>query len=197
MHWVDSARTVPSPQDDAARPGFACGVCGQWHDRLPFSYSVKVPFAVAAIPAEELDRRVVFTLDQCVIDDRDFYLRGSIPIPVWEKRDPFIWGVWARVSRVDFARTNELWKVKGREAAPAYPGWLDTKIPLYGETLYCEILGLEVRVLTQVVGQRPHFELADAAHPLAVEQREGIFVQRVRDIAEAFLHPRADRRFGT
>lgn len=172
------------PHNDAARPGFECGVCGQWHDRLPFSYSVKVPHAVAAIPQEELDRRVVFTLDQCVIDDREFYLRGRIPVPVWGKRDLFIWGVWARVGPRDFVRTNELWKVKGREAGPAYEGWLNTRIPLYGETL-----DLELRVLTQVVGRRPHFELMDAAHLLAVEQREGISMQRVKNIAEAFLHP--------
>jgi len=165
------------------KEGFECSVCGQWHDRLPFSYSVKTPHAVAAIPPAERDRRVVFTLDQCVIDDREFYLRGRIPVPVWGKRDPFIWGVWARVSPQDFVRTNELWKVKGREAGPAYPGWLSSRIPPYGETL-----GLELRVLTQVVGRRPHFELTDAAHPLAREQREGISIERVKELAEAFLH---------
>jgi hypothetical protein len=61
------------------------------------SYSVKVPHAVAAIPEHELDRRVVFTLDQCVIDRRAFYLRGRIPVPVTGQAEPFIWGVWARV----------------------------------------------------------------------------------------------------
>jgi hypothetical protein len=61
------------------------------------SYSVKVPSAVAAIPESELDQRVVFTLDDCVIDRRQFYLRGRIPVPVISQADPFIWGVWAPV----------------------------------------------------------------------------------------------------
>ena len=53
---------------------------------------------VAAIPDAELDRRVVFTLDQCVIDQREFYLRGRIPVPVIGRHEPFIppidhWGL--------------------------------------------------------------------------------------------------------
>jgi hypothetical protein len=66
------------------------------------SYSVKVPHAVTAIPAAELHRRVLFSLDQCVIDKREFYGRGRIPVPVVGREEPFIWGVWARVSEEDF-----------------------------------------------------------------------------------------------
>lgn len=32
--------------------GFDCSVCGQHHDILPLSFSVKVPDAAIAIPAE-------------------------------------------------------------------------------------------------------------------------------------------------
>jgi hypothetical protein len=52
-------------------------------------------------------------------------------------------------------------------------------------------MGQELRVLTQPVGQRPHFEIVDSAHPLAVEQRRGITMGRVQEIAEFFLHPGA------
>jgi hypothetical protein len=62
---------------------------------------------------------------------------------------------------------------------------LNTQISLYGDTL-----NLAVRVRTQVVGRRPHFEVIDQAHPLAIEQREGISIQRVREIAEEILHPK-------
>ena len=31
---------------------------------------------------EELERRVVLTPDQCVIDGKDFYMRGRILVPV-------------------------------------------------------------------------------------------------------------------
>jgi len=174
--------------DDPQQQGFRCDICREWHGALPWSYSVKVPLAASRIPEHELDRRVLFSFDQCVIDGRDFYLRGRIPMPVVGHDQPFIWGVWARVSSRDFVRTNDLWKVSGREAEPAYQGWLDTNIPFYGETL-----NLELRVITQVVGRRPHFEVVDAAHPLATEQREGISITRVQEIAQEFLHPKASR----
>jgi hypothetical protein len=70
--------------DDAQLPqGFRCRICRQWHDRLPLSYSAKVPQAVAAIPEWGLDSRVVFTLDQCFIDKSEFYMRGRIVVPVF------------------------------------------------------------------------------------------------------------------
>jgi len=151
---------------------------------LSMSYSVKAPSAVAAIPEAELDRRIVFTLDQCAIDHKAFYIRGRIPIPVIGGDEPFIWGVWAQVGEPDFARANRMWRVEGREGEPPFVGWLNTPIPIYPSTL-----NLELRVLTQVVGRRPHFELTDASHPLAIEQRNGITMDRVREIGEALRNP--------
>ncbi len=163
---------------------FLCTRCGAEHDPLPLSYSVKAPEAVTRIPPNELEQRVVFSPDQCVIDGRDFYLRGRIPIPVKGVEQPFIWGVWAEVSPKNFIRTNELWTVDGREQEPTFSGWLDNVILPYGDTL-----NLEVRVHTQPVGRRPHFEIANPDHPLAIEQREGITLLRVQEIAEELLHP--------
>jgi hypothetical protein len=167
---------------DELKSGFVCGVCGQRHE-LPLSYSVKVPLAAGAIPVEELDTRLVITPDQCVIDGRDFYLRGRIAVPVIGLEEPFIWGVWVEVSPVHFVRSNELWAVEGRELEPGFPGWLNTQLPVFGDTF-----NLEVRVQTQVVGRRPHFTVVDEEHPLAVEQRDGISMRRVEEIAERMLH---------
>jgi hypothetical protein len=163
--------------------GFACTVCGKQHDDLPFSYSVKAPQAIAAIPQGELEQRVVFSVDQCVVDGRDFYLRGRIPVPVEGRDEPFIWGVWAEVSPKNFIRANELWTSEGRENEPAFSGWLNTGLFLYGDTT-----NLEVKVHTMPVGRRPHFEIVDEEHPLAIEQRRGITLDRVQQIAETIFH---------
>ena len=162
---------------------FACRVCGERHESLPVSYSVKVPAAAIAISAEHLERRVVLTPDQCVIDGRDFYLRGRIPVPVAGLEEPFIWGVWAEVSPKSFIRSNKLWKVAGREGEPPFRGWLDSRLDLFGDTI-----NLEVSIQTQVVGRRPHFTVVDRSHPLAIEQRNGITLRRVQEIAERILH---------
>ncbi len=163
--------------------GYVCRICGERHI-LPLSYSVKVPMAARAVPVDELEARVVITPDQCVIDNKEFFLRGRIPVPVHGLEEPFIWGVWAEVGPKDFLRTTQLWNVLGREAEPAFPGYLNSEIPLYGDTI-----NLEVNVQTQVVGRRPHFLVSRADHPLAIEQREGISLKRVEEIAERMQHP--------
>ncbi|WP_158793027.1 DUF2199 domain-containing protein [Granulicella sp. L60] len=168
---------------DALESGFSCQVCGERHV-LPLSYSVKVPLAATMIPANELDERLVITPDQCVIDGRDFYLRGRILVPVIGLEEPFVWGVWAEVGPKNFVRTNELWTVEGREDEPPFQGWLNSELPLFGNTI-----NLEVGVQTQPVGQRPRFTVVDCEHSLAVEQSEGITMQRVEEIAVRMLHP--------
>jgi len=139
--------------------------------------------AAGAVPMEELEQRIVFTPDQCVIDGKDFYLRGRILVPVIGLEEPFVWGVWAEVSPINFMKTNELWTVEGREAEAAFPGWLNTQLPVFGDTF-----NLELSVQTQRVGKRPHFRVIDEEHPLAVEQRDGITMRRVEEIAERMLH---------
>ena len=163
--------------------GFECKVCGERH-ALPLSYSVRSPLAIGTIPPEELEQRVVITPDQCVIDGKDFYLRGRILVPVIGLEKPFVWGIWAEVSPKNFVRTNKLWTVEGREKEPPFPGWLNSQLPVFGDTL-----NLEVSIQTQPVGQRPEFTVADEEHRLAVEQRSGISMERVEEIAVITLHP--------
>ncbi|WP_433967614.1 DUF2199 domain-containing protein [Tunturiibacter gelidiferens] len=163
--------------------GFGCKLCGERHV-LSLSYSVKAPLAVGAIPAEEWDQRVVITHDQCVVDGKDFYLRGRILVPVIGLEEPFVWGIWAEVSPKNFVRTNERWTAAGRERDPAFPGWLNSQLPVFGDTF-----NLELSVQTQPVGQRPQFVVVDAGHPLAIEQRDGITLERVEEIAVMMMHP--------
>lgn len=132
---------------------------------------------------------MVLTADQCVVDGRRFYLRGRIPIPVAGMAEPFLWGVWAEVNARYFLRTTELWSVAGREAEPPFPGRLDTNLFPFGNTLQ-----LPVTVQTQVVGRRPHFVVTDSDHPLAVEQRLGITMRRVEQLAELVLHGQEQTR---
>ncbi len=169
--------------DGVLEGGFSCTVCGERHEVLPLKYSVKAPQAVMTIPSDEIDSRVVITPEQCVIDNRDFYLRGRILIPVHGVESPFVWGVWAEISPTNFLRTNEMWNTPGREQEPLFTGWLNNDLFLFGETI-----NLELAVRTQEVGKRPQFLIRDPNHPLAIQQREGITVEDVQDIAEMIYH---------
>ncbi|MGW0664324.1 DUF2199 domain-containing protein [Streptodolium elevatio] len=124
--------------------------------------------------------------DQCVIRAQHFFVKGLIEIPVVGSEDVFSWGVWVSLSHANFARALDLWETPGRESEQPYFGWLCTDLPVYspGTT------NLKTHVHTRAVGRRPFVELEATDHPLAVEQRTGITPERVREIAEAVLHPR-------
>jgi hypothetical protein len=66
---------------------FLCGICAERHI-ISTSYSIKIPAAALAIPKDEIDSRVAITPDQCVIDNRDFYIRGRIPFPSTGSKSP-------------------------------------------------------------------------------------------------------------
>jgi hypothetical protein len=88
------------------------------------------------------------------------------------------------LSRDSFTRALSLWTTPGREREQPYFGWMSTELPLYQPST----LSLKTRVHTQAVGQRPLIELEPTDHPLAVEQRTGITLARVQEIAETLLH---------
>jgi len=163
--------------------GFDCSVCGLHHEVLPLSFSVKYPLAAGAVPPDEVDRRVVMTADQCVIDERFYYVRGRFAIPIHGLEEPFIWGCWARISGPDFFKTNQSWTDPKRVELPLFHGLLNSDLPLYGDTR-----DLPVMLQTMPVGRRPHFFPVSQDHPLAIEIRDGISMARVVEIAERMLH---------
>ncbi|MEU0851450.1 DUF2199 domain-containing protein [Streptomyces flaveolus] len=122
--------------------------------------------------------------DQCVIRAEHYFVKGLIEIPVIGSDEVFSWGVWVSLSRDNFSRAADLWDTPGRESEKPCFGWLTTELPLYSPTT----LNLKTHVHTRPVGERPYVELEPTDHPLAVEQRTGITLERVRDIAAAVRH---------
>ncbi|WP_083786991.1 DUF2199 domain-containing protein [Stackebrandtia nassauensis] len=163
--------------------GFTCVDCGEYHPDLPMGYSTTAPASWRQEYAD--DPRSVLSSDQCVIADRIHFVRGLIEIPVVDGEEPFAWGVWVSLSPANFERATRLWETPGREAEPPYFGWLSTELPLYSPST----IDLKTNVHTRPINERPFVELEPTDHPLAVEQREGITMERVRRIATALLHP--------
>jgi len=164
--------------------GYVCATCGKRHPGPPMEFGADAPDPYYAISDAERDSRYELTSDLCVIGEEHFFIRGCLEIPVLEGSGPFVWGVWCSLSKENFRRMVQMWEVEGREKEPPYFGWLCTILPLYPSTLH-----LKTHVHTRPVGQRPFVELEPTNHPLAVEQRVGITMVRVREIAETLLHP--------
>jgi hypothetical protein len=113
--------------------------------------------------------------DYCVIENRDFFVRGLINLPIVGTNQSFRWGVWGSLSRENFELQ---WRNEGnpnRATLPAMFSWLSTQISDYPETL-----SLKMYLHTQEVGIRPNFALEPTDHPLSLEFHKGITPERLR-----------------
>jgi hypothetical protein len=162
---------------------WTCKTCGKIHEGIPDSYGYEAPWPWYTIPESERASRSFHNQDYCVIDEKDFFIRGCLEIPIIGTPDPFLWGVWVSLSKSNFDREVSLVNDQNRSAEPSYFGWLCTRIEIYPDTV-----SLKANVHTQKVGLRPLIELQPTEHPLSLEQRNGITQERVIEIAEMMEH---------
>jgi hypothetical protein len=162
---------------------YPCKICGKSHEGPPLSYGAAAPGAYYDVPEEEREKRCLLTSEQCVIDDRYYFILGNINLPITDREEIFNWAVWVLLSEEDFYRISELWETPGRENEPPYDGLLSTTLPCYPSTF-----SLKVNVYTKPVGERPIVELQESDHPLMKEQKEGISRERVEEFASMILH---------
>jgi hypothetical protein len=138
----------------------------------------------AALAADEREKRGELGTDQCVIDERHFFIRGRIEIPVVDTGDLFAWLVWIEVSVKDFLTMSDLWTVEDREKKSLpYNGHLANELRIYEDRTW----GLPVRLLTRPVGDRPFVEVT-GNHELKSEQTNGVSSHRVQEIADKLLN---------
>ena len=161
---------------------WTCQCCGKQYDTLPMSYGTPVPDPFLAIPEAERDTRAQLSSDSCIIDGTYFFVLGCLEIPVHGCEDRFVWNVWVSVSQKTYERFGELWEADIRDTEPPFFGWLCTELSVYPQTF-----NLKTHVHLRNHGLRPFIELEPTDHPLAVEQRQGISLQRVEEIASTLL----------
>lgn len=124
------------------------------------------------------------TSDWCITGDREYLVRVCLNLPVIDGPGPLSYGVWASVSEKSFNRMMELWDDPRCVEEPPYFSYLLINIGGYPKTW-----GLEAKLVTHSVTERPLLFLAPSDHPLVMEQREGITMTQVREIVERMLHP--------
>ena len=161
---------------------FRCNSCGQEHSGVP-TFGWTYPIQYLDVPEAERSQRVFLTEDTCVIDDKHFFVRGCIEIPVQGSNEPFIWGAWVSLSEENFFKFQELLGVDVRSNHGPFFGWLCSPPRPYPDSC-----NLKTMVHLRDHGTRPYIELEPTDHPLAVEQREGISVARLAEIYEMMVH---------
>ena len=166
---------------------FRCARCGNVHRGSP-SFAYAKPPSYFDVPEAERGRRIFLTSDICAIDDRIFYIRGLLEIPIHGARDPFAWGVWVTQSEESFRRYLETYD-RDQSGMGSF-GWLGVDLPTYRRTGKGEnIEFLKCNVSWGPAGRRPLVELQDSDHPLCADQRHGISWERTIEIAQAAMHP--------
>ena len=70
--------------------GYICGTCGKFHAELPMEFGTDAPLLYATIPAEERESRCDCTSDPCVVDEKHFFIRGCLKIPILDGNGPFV-----------------------------------------------------------------------------------------------------------
>ncbi len=148
----------------------------------PLSWGFEEP-APWLSASEEERREGHLSSDLCVIRGEHFFVRGVIEIPLKDAHGLFLWNVWVSLSKESFGRMLDCFDQPDRASGPACFGWLSNSIPVYPETL-----SLKTMVHTRAPGLRPAIELEPTDHPLAVEQRVGIGMDRVKEIAQQLFH---------
>jgi len=162
---------------------FKCSTCGEIHTGVP-TFGTDYPTAVLTVPEHEREARVELGSDDCVIDEKEFYVRGCIEIPVHGYNDPFVWGTWVSLSEENFSKFVEFFDQDRRSHIGPFFGWHCCEFIVYDDSC----VNLKTQVHLRDNGIRPFIELEPTSHQLAIEQREGMSEERLIEIFETMMH---------
>jgi hypothetical protein len=157
---------------------YRCSRCSEIHYGLP-ALAYSEPFywdeSFANDPQSEL------LSDTCVIENRDYFIRCVLEIPIIGHSEPLSWGVWLSQSQSNFSSYLDSDRA---ELPKSTFGYVANAMPDYPETL-----DLMANAVWQPNGLRPLIELEIVDHPLVSEWQNGITLDRAIAFAELCLHP--------
>jgi len=161
---------------------FKCVGCGEIHRDMP-AFGADKPLSYFAVPKEERDQRCVTSSDDCIIDAKQYFVRGCLEIPVRGAEQAFEWGVWVSLSEASFRQWRDCFGQSKRSHIGPFFGWLNSWLKPYPDTV-----NLKTMAHLRDNGIRPRIELEPTEHPLAMEQRNGISQERLAEIYALMMH---------
>jgi hypothetical protein len=162
--------------------GFTCSVCGEFHAERLLDIRLGLPDDIHALDADERARRAWLADDFAVLDDRRFFVRGLLELPIEELQHRFGYGAWLEVAMPDFQELMRRWH-SDEQFAPVECALANELEPYRGT------VGLEATLRATSADKLPTIELHDAGHELVRAQREGISAARADQLAARVLHP--------
>jgi len=161
---------------------FKCSCCGGVHEGSP-SFAFSAPSSYLQ-QSDDVKENGGLETDLCYYSDEDgehYFIRTVLEIPILGASEPFLWGVWASLSKENFQHYYEYWDtpIIGHE----YFGWLCNYLPHYESTYV-----LAADVVTRENGDRPFLRLHEVDHELFHDLQHGISIEKAQKIAELCMH---------
>jgi hypothetical protein len=160
---------------------FRCSTCDEVHEGL-FDIACSGPEQWGggdeqAANGAAADATHILSEDFCIIEGRDFFVRAVLPIPIIGTDQTMAYGVWSTLSKKNFDHYMETFDDGEQGELGPWFGWLSNRLNGYPDTL-----NLKCQVHPENDRQRPWLELESTDHPLAIEQRDGITIDRLLEI---------------
>ena len=165
-----------------SKPSYKCSCCGKTYDELPLCFGSDYPDYYFSVPPNEREQRIKLKESLCVVDEKHFFHRGRITIPIIDHNENLIFNVWTSISEDNFGKQMDLWENPNRINVEPYFGWLQTIVPTYGDTLNIKTIAEE-----QEVGIIPEIKSIEEEHPLTIDQEKGITYKRATEIVDKIL----------
>ncbi len=161
---------------------FKCNCCGKIYDEIPLTFGNEFPASYYSIPNNEIRTRVNYEKSLCVIDEKYFFHRVRLSIPIVDYPENLNFDIWTTISEDNFIKRNMDWNNPERIHNEPYFGWLENEIPMYSDTFHLETISNESEV-----GEIPNMQIIDENHTLFTDQRNGITFEKAQKIAQHIL----------
>ncbi len=161
---------------------FQCSCCDKEYDQIPFCFGSDYPAVYFSIPSEERDERIEMEKSLCVIDEKFFFHRGRLEIPIRDNHDNLFFDVWLSISEDNFGIRMDDWNNPNRINNSPYFGWLQTQIPTYENSI-----NIKAQAFEEELDCIPRIEATDENHQLTLDQKNGISLKKAIGIIEFIL----------
>jgi len=167
-----------------------CNECGEVHNDLSFSFAL--PALITGWSEEQLEERVHFNdrpkTDLIVVDEKYYFIRCVLEIPIRKTDDCMTFGVWQSQSEENFLKYQDAYFSDDR-AGEETSSWHTTRIPGYRtEDKNGNLTNLASTIKWQAPPQRPLVYIHECNHPLYKDQKNGISRQKALKIAANCFH---------
>jgi len=81
---------------------WTCSCCGRSFNSLPMDYAFSAPEIGSLYRKWNELPPAPSSMQTCVIDRNEYYVRGCLEMPVSDSPVLFVWGVWISVSEESF-----------------------------------------------------------------------------------------------